>query len=121
MPKRNSRHRIHDRRIYAFFGFLLGLGAPTGWLMGRMLFTHAAWLKSELTQFGPAYTYMTIGTIVVLTLFGYFVGRHSDNIGDQSDAVKETLGKVNQMAITDALTNIYNARYLHDQLSTEME
>jgi diguanylate cyclase (GGDEF)-like protein len=64
---------------------------------------------------------MTIGTIIAFTLFGYFLGRHSDNIGDYSDSVQETLEKVNQLAITDALTSVHNARYLHDQLSTETE
>jgi diguanylate cyclase (GGDEF)-like protein len=121
MPKLIGPHQNHDRRFDALLGFLLGLGAPAGWLMWRALITQPNWLRNELTEFGEYYAYLTIGTVTVFTLFGYFLGRYSDKITDQSDSVKERLDKVSLMAITDALTNVNNARYLHDQLSIETE
>lgn len=121
MPKSSSPHRNHDRRVDALLGFLLGLGAPAGWLVWRALITQPNWLRNEFNQFGEYYAYLTIGTVTVFTLFGYFLGRRSDNITDQSDSVKERLDKVSLLAITDALTNVHNARYLHDQLSIETE
>ncbi len=110
-----------DRRLFALVGSLLGLGAPLGWLFWRALLDQPMWLRNEFQQFGAFYVYLALATVTVFTLFGYFLGRHSDVVGDQSASVKETLRKVNLLAITDALTNIYNARYLHEQLSIETE
>ncbi|MCG3204638.1 MAG: hypothetical protein KCHDKBKB_01353 [Elusimicrobia bacterium] len=121
MSKMNNRHRTHDRWIYASLGFVLGLGAPVGWLFSRALFDQPEWLRHEFNQFGATYLYMTLGTIAAFTLYGYFLGRHSDRVSDQANSAKETLNKVSQLAITDALTNVHNARYLHEQLSIETE
>ncbi len=121
MTTPSNQHHVPDRRIYAFMGFLLGCGAPLGWLVWRSLFSQPAWLKNELTQFGEFYAYTAIGTITAFVLFGYFLGRRSDNVVDESETVKNALDKVNEMAMTDALTGIRNARYLHDHLSLEME
>ncbi len=114
-------HHTRDRHLYAVLGFLLGLGAPLGWLIWRSLFAQSEWLRSELSQFGLLYAYMTVGTVLGFTLFGYFLGRRSDIVEDQSETVSERLVEANQLAMTDALTNIYNARYLHNQLSIETE
>lgn len=103
-------------------GLLLGLGAPLGWLGLQFITSHAfilgPWLKSEFTRSGALYAYLTLGTVTVFTLFGYFLGRKSDDVTVESETVKDAL---NKMAHTDALTNIHNARYLHDQLLIEME
>jgi diguanylate cyclase (GGDEF)-like protein len=116
-----SRNHIHDRTVFAMLGFLLGLGAPAGWLFWRALLSQTDWLREEFGKFGEFYAYLTVGTVLVFTLFGFFLGKRSDAIADQSNFVKKTLDEVNHLAITDALTNIHNARYLHDQLSIEME
>jgi diguanylate cyclase (GGDEF)-like protein len=121
MRIKTNRHRAGDKNLYALLGFLLGLGGPTGWLVWRALSSHPDWLKNEFNTFGVYYAYLGIGTVLVFTLFGYFLGRRSDIIVDQSEAVKKALEKVSVLAITDALTNVHNARYLHKQLSIELE
>jgi two-component system cell cycle response regulator len=67
------------------------------------------------------YIYMTVGTVLVFTIFGYSLGRRSDQAVDETDTVKEELQQVNELAITDALTGLHNARFLHDDLSRELE
>lgn len=122
MPK---QHGHFDRRWDALIGLLLGLGAPAGWLVFRFLATHGSlflpWVKAEFLQFGALYAYMTVGTITVFTIFGYLLGRKNDGVTVKSDQVKDAYEHVSQIAITDALTNIHNARYLHDQVSIELE
>ena len=115
------KHRSHDRWFFTLLGFLLGLGAPLGWLFWRSLFDQREWLRHEFQYFGGFYLYLACATITVFTLFGYFLGRRSDKTTDQSASVKEALRNVSMQAITDALTNIHNARYLHEQLSIEAE
>lgn len=120
-----QKKRQRNRKIDALVGVLLGLGAPLGWLAWRLFLTQKdfllSWLKHELTQSAEIYLYMTAGTVVVFTLFGYFLGRRNDLIRETSETIKDSLEKMNLVAMTDALTGIPNARYLHDHLSLEME
>lgn len=106
-------------------GFALGLGAPLGWLALQFFIANQTvlntWLNAELARSGPTYFYMTVGTVTVFTLFGYFLGRLYDRLTDKTEAVTEALNEVNLLAVTDALTRIPNARYLHDHLVLEIE
>ncbi|MFN0118465.1 MAG: GGDEF domain-containing protein [Elusimicrobiota bacterium] len=121
MNKLSDEKTPHDKRTYAILGILLGLGSPIGWLIWRVFDSHPLWIKNELSSFGLIYAYMTMGTVIAFTSFGYFLGRKSDLLTKQSSFIKEKLEEVNEMAITDSLTGIHNARYLHDQLSIEIE
>lgn len=119
------KHRKHDRLIDACFGFILALGAPAGWMFLRIISTQHAqlrsWIRIEISESSSLYVYITIGCMLAFTLFGYFLGRRSDDISDNSEAVRNTLDQVNLLAITDSLTGLYNARYLHDHLNLEFE
>lgn len=117
----NRRHQT----IGALLGFLLGLGAPMGWLAWQFVYSQRVlllpWLKGEFLNSGEIYFYLTVGTLTAFTLFGYFLGRTSDAFANQSEVLLGALDKSNTMAVTDALTGIHNARYLHDQLAIETE
>src|SRR4051812_14387395 len=110
-----------NRRTYAVSGFILGFGAPLGWLVFRALILHGSWVMEELKEFGPLYAYLTIATVVVFAVFGYLIGWRTDLVARESQLARATLEKVNVIAETDALTGLRNARYLHDQLALEIE
>ncbi len=99
------------RTWYAMIGAILGLGAPVGSLILRVLIpTHHGLRAALLQEWGQAsffYIYMTIGTMTAFALFGYLLGRRSEGL--------------NQSAITDGLTGAYNHRYLHERLEQEIE
>src|SRR5262249_21609350 len=109
----------------AAIGVLLGLGAPLGSIVARGLCLHrgwwGAWLGQELGVHAYFYAYMTIGCVLVFTLFGYLMGRRSDVLQDESASVKTTFQTLDLLAITDGLTGLYNHRYLQERLSLELE
>ena len=122
---RMKTKHTHDRRRYAFLGFLLGLGAPAGWLAWRFAVMNDSflleWTKKEFEESGQVYAYMAIGTVIIFTLFGYFLGRRGDVFADEASSTKDSLEQVSALAITDALTGLHNARYLHHHLALKME
>src|SRR5262249_11896709 len=52
------------------------------------------------------YLYMTIGTVMAFGAFGLVLGRHQEFLND--------------LSITDGLTNLFNHRYLQEQLTHEI-
>src|SRR5450432_1374768 len=99
------------RMRYTLLGALLGLGAPIGSLIWRVLVLgHGNLifnLQHEWLQARYFYDYMTFGTVVAFSLFGYTLGRENENLSD--------------LSITDGLTGIFNHRYLHEQLEHEVQ
>jgi methyl-accepting chemotaxis protein len=76
-------------QLYALIGFLLGIAAPVGWTVLRLiLFSDpalplSAQIFSDMTQSTQAmllYTYMGAGTACVLGVFGYFIGGAADEL-----------------------------------------
>ncbi len=99
------------RTRYALMGVILGLGAPAGSLVLRVLIPkHHNIMLSLLREWHQAsyfYIYMTIGTVTAFVLFGFYLGLRSEDL--------------NRFAITDGLTGLYNHRYLHERLDQEIE
>lgn len=75
--------------LYALIGVLLGLAAPLGWLLLRAIFLSSLdqsfWGSLLNDAFASRenffrYLYMGVGTSSVLAMFGFFVGRASQQI-----------------------------------------
>lgn len=103
---------------YMALGGLLGLGAPVGALAWRLLLSDTGpfWVRicQEWTQSLFFYNYMLVGTVSIFSVCGYLLGRKSDMLKGEMDAVSV-------LAITDGLTNVYNHRYLQEHLAIEIE
>jgi methyl-accepting chemotaxis protein len=79
--------------VYCCSGFLLGIGAPIGWTLIRMLFFYDD-TQSFLRQiFSDAilntqqiflYTYMGVGTAFVLSTLGYLIGKNGDELHERA-------------------------------------
>lgn len=99
------------RHLYALWGFLLGLGAPLGSLalrsgiswQGTFLLT----LIREWERGTYYYVYMTLGTTLAFSLFGYVLGKRNEDLQN--------------LSITDGLTGLYNHRYMQERLDHEIE
>ncbi len=75
--------------VFSIAGFLLGSGAPIGWVFIRILFFYETkksvfdqvigdiFLNREHLAF---YCYMALGTAVVLSILGYLIGKNGDEL-----------------------------------------
>jgi len=76
-------------KLYAFIGFFLGISAPVGWTVLRLLFFSdpavplSEQIFSDMTRSGQGialYLYMGGGTACVLAFFGYYIGKAVDEL-----------------------------------------
>ncbi len=78
---------------YTFLGFILGISAPVGWTLVHLVFFPDAnlsfWMQlvSDITK-SPyniaLYTYMGLGTALVLASFGFFIGKSGDQLHERA-------------------------------------
>lgn len=95
---------FQDKRLLRILqGLLLAWGAPLGWLLIR-IYNGADW-HYELTVNWAYYAYLLVGTMTVFFVFGVIVGGSEE--------------RLEELAITDAITGLYNQRYLQVRLPEE--
>jgi len=79
---------------YALIGFCLGVSAPVGWLLLRLIFFWqtgvGAFSQLEEEIFSSSqqlglYTYMGLGTALVLSCFGFLIGRAWQQLHDRAE------------------------------------
>jgi methyl-accepting chemotaxis protein len=79
--------------VYSLSGFMLGIGAPIGWTFIRLLFFYDTKLSfmaqinsdifGSLKQFA-LYSYMGVGTALVLSTLGYLIGKNGDELHERA-------------------------------------
>lgn len=83
---------------YAVLGFFLGVSAPIGWIVLRLILFwqtgQGAWnqIIADITRSPQSitlYIYMGGGTAVVLALFGFFLGRAYEHIHERASRLDE--------------------------------
>lgn len=87
----------------ALQGAALAVGAPLGWLAIRVL--DGAAVAAELAENEPLYLYMLFGSMCAFGVFGLLLGEREARLED--------------LAVTDSLTGLRNARYFHTRLAEE--
>src|SRR4051812_48286438 len=87
--------------LYAAVGVLLGIGAPAGALVLRVLTGSAA--ADDLRRFGFFYLYELVGTCLVFGAAGFAAGRRADLLRSGRDRFRE-------LSERDALTGLLNVR-----------
>ncbi len=86
--------------VRALQGFTLSTGSPIGWAFIR--YFSGVDLLQDIEQNFSFYLYLAIGTAIVITSFGAFVGRQEQ--------------RLTKMSLVDELTKLYNGRYFHERL-----
>lgn len=79
--------------VYSVSGFILGIGAPIGWTFIRLLFFY----DNKQSFFGQIfsdafvnakqlslYSYMGLGTALVLSTLGYLIGKNGDELHERA-------------------------------------
>ena len=85
-------------------GAITGSGAPLGWAVIQAI--RGVDVSSDIAQRPVLYLYMLIGTMAVFAAFGFYMGRHENNM--------------RQLSLRDALTRLYNLRYFRERLVAEI-
>ena len=111
------KNRIADAnrsQLYAIIGFFLGISAPVGWTLLRLLlFSEAgipltAQIFSDMTRNAQGmalYAYMGGGTACVLALFGYFIGKAMDELHRKGAELDQLVQEV------DSQKQLFENRY----------
>lgn len=89
------------RALYSLTGALLALGAPLGLLLLEAIRAHpasGAWLLAELAERRALYLYVSVGTLIAFSLFGYLLGRDSDALGALARTDALTVGALEEAA-----------------------
>ena len=97
------------RTLYTLAGGALGLGAPVGLLAIRLMrrgpSVRAAIQEVKIDR--ETYIYSAVSTTVAFALFGGVLGHYADRLA--------------QLAMTDPMTGLFNARAFHERLRQELE
>ncbi len=97
------------RALYSGVGALLALGAPAGLIVLEAIRARRAsgeWLLQEFASHAAVHVYITVGTLIAFTLFGYLLGR-------DADALRE-------LARTDPLAGLLDRRAFSERLEVEL-
>lgn len=91
-------------------GIVMASGAPLGWLLIQSI--RGMPPAAELTRQPGLYVYMLGATVVVFALFGRA-------LGEREARLVATNRELEELAVTDPLTGMRNARYFHARLAEE--
>jgi diguanylate cyclase (GGDEF)-like protein len=112
-------------RTYALLGFLLGWGAPAGAVLVQVLrkYNHDIylWVSREISTHPWLYAYMTVSTVTVFTIFGYWLGRRLAGLERRTYLLQDASESLNRQSMTDGLTGLFNHRYIQERLGLELE
>jgi diguanylate cyclase (GGDEF)-like protein len=111
--------------LYPALGFAVGLCTPLGaflmrYLLARPLLT-AQWIRYELDYNANFYAIMGIGTILSFMVFGYILGRRSEEQRVNNRILRARTEELHLKSVTDGLTGSYTHGYLHEVLELEMQ
>jgi diguanylate cyclase (GGDEF)-like protein len=80
-----------------------------------------SWLGTELHNNYAPYICLALGAVGVFALLGYIIGARHDEFREVSAYVQDSNAELTQLASTDPLTGLFNAREMHARLDLELE
>lgn len=90
-------------------GGLLALGAPLGWALLARFFEPAQ--SPEHAVFQPVlYAYLTLPSLIVFPVFGWFLGRHAERLEQSLNALSQAHREFERVSRTDHDTGLFNER-----------
>ena len=106
-------------------GILLGLGAPIGSLFLKIVWGRQEQIVSLISNDWTAnqwfYTYMTVGTVLVLSVVGWWVGTLQSKLSAKTEDFSLKARVLEDLSVRDSLTGLFNYGHIRDKLVLEME
>jgi methyl-accepting chemotaxis protein len=111
---KNAVAGANRSQLYAVIGFVLGISAPIGWIILRLLLfsepgvSLGTQITSDITRNGQSlalYAYMGGGTACVLAVFGYFIGKAIDELHSKGEKLDQLVQEV------DSQKQLFENRY----------
>jgi diguanylate cyclase (GGDEF)-like protein len=99
----------------------------TCWVFAVAGYGAAVWLTlppaadSARIELEVMYFLLLAGALLWCTLFGYYIGRLREKLETRNEELHEALELVENLAIHDDLTGVYNRRYLMEMLGNEQQ
>jgi diguanylate cyclase (GGDEF)-like protein len=91
-------------------GVVMAAGAPLGWLLVRRLQGIAP--AADIAGNPDLYLYMLLATVLTFGVFGHV-------LGDREDRLLRANRELEELAVSDPLTGLRNARYFHARFAEE--
>lgn len=121
--------------MYSISGFLLGLGAPVGWLTIKLLlfYDHKQSFWGQIIddifmsgQHVAMHVYMGFGTALVLSTLGYMIGKNGDDLRERASELDTLHSEVasqkeifeNRYRVLD--NNIKNFHHISSKMQTSL-
>lgn len=101
------RNRWSPRWFRMLQGIALSFGAPAGWLV--IVWISGDSISGEIARHPALFAYMLFATMLAFSAFGYMIGRSEERL----IAINQRLDEI---AVTDSLTGLRNARFYHARL-----
>ncbi len=104
------------RAVYLMIGLLLGIGAPIGGFLTRLILMPqvraAPWADLQTNRF--FYVYQLVGSSIVFAVAGWLAGARAERLRDAQTFY-------HALAEHDPLTGLYNARAFRDRYTRSLE
>jgi methyl-accepting chemotaxis protein len=128
-------NRCSHCKTYSLLGFLLGVGAPLGWLFFRLVLFHdpgqslIMQLLSDINkdvEHRLLYLYMSVGTSLVLATVGFLIGKNGDELQHRALELDELHQEVavqkeifeNRFKVLDS--NVKNFHQISSRIQTSL-
>jgi methyl-accepting chemotaxis protein len=122
-------------KTYSLLGFFLGVGAPLGWLLFRLVLFHDpaqpifAQLLADFSKDAEhrlLYLYMGVGTSLVLATVGFLIGKNGDELQHRAEELDELHQEVavqkeifeNRFKVLD--NNVKNFHQISSRIQTSL-
>jgi diguanylate cyclase (GGDEF)-like protein len=107
-------------RTYLLWAALLSQGSPLGALALRFL-VYGASPFDEIRTDAALYAYLSLATLAAFAVFGYVLGRFTDDLVQQDRALRQANHRLSWLAAVDPLTGVLNRRALVRRLRAELQ
>jgi diguanylate cyclase (GGDEF)-like protein len=106
---------MSKRYLYLWLGALAGLNVP----LAATLLMRARHVAMDPTAH-VLYHWLAAQAVLSFALAGYLLGRQRDTLDSERCTCQTTRRALNRLVMTDALTGLYNRRYLMEHLAQEL-
>jgi diguanylate cyclase (GGDEF)-like protein len=113
------------RFLYSFYGIVWGLSVPGVWFLWRAFSARKKWwitfTQTEMHAHYEVYICLAAVAVALFAIIGYWLGKRRHELIEHAESIQVANAELEQLATTDALTGLFNPRYMTERLEIELE